>query len=413
MSKTAIIIGAGIAGPAAALSLIHYKSDYVPKLHELRSQPSTLGGAINLDPNALRVLKRLGLYEKILSAGQVSTAIDVWSSVTGSKLGQLTMKYKDFKSVRIMRSTLHAILLDACKEKNIQIHYGRQLTNVDVETGSVEFKDGTKDSGDVILGCDGTHSALRQYVDGRKPNYTGIDGSFGFSDITTLSTTARKELDHYLPRESTNLIRSGRGNMILCYCDATQPNLVYFGAVVEGHHTDEEISDKAGWKAKGTDITNTRQNLVDRFGRQRLGFLTELLGQSTDLAFYPIYKLEAGEWIKGRVVLLGDAAHAMPPQGQGVGLALEDAALLARMLAGEAPTEKVLQKFEKTRKPRIQDSYEKVARMKENVVDVAGGYWMNWIVEWMYWAALKLLARTVWGKDWGYNVDEIEISVSG
>jgi len=94
-----------------------------------------------------------------------------------------TRNATDHGYVRILRNDLHQVLLEAVQEHGIAVHYSKSLTQVD-ETDTnvtVTFSDGSSDSGDLLLGCDGIHSAVRSLLidPDAKPEYSGIANMFG------------------------------------------------------------------------------------------------------------------------------------------------------------------------------------------------------------------------------------------
>ena len=88
--------------------------------------------------------------------------------------------------VRILRNDLLEVLLEAVREHDIAIHYSKSLTRVN-ETDTITFSDGSIDSGDVLLGCDGIHSAVRSLLidPDAKPEYSGIANMFGLLPAST------------------------------------------------------------------------------------------------------------------------------------------------------------------------------------------------------------------------------------
>ncbi|KAF5671919.1 salicylate hydroxylase [Fusarium denticulatum] len=95
----------------------------------------------------------------------------------------------------------------------------------------------------------------------------------------------------------------------------------------------EKQDAQKGWKALGEDKVTVKQDIVARFKGGSVNGLESMINES-DWYFYPVHMLTPkGRWSKGRALLLGDAAHAMPPQGESTGIAIEDGVLFAHVLS--------------------------------------------------------------------------------
>ena len=124
-----------------------------------------------------------------------------------------------------------------------------------------------------------------------------------------------------------------------------------------------------GWEVRRQEeVEGFRQHLHEILaGGQDGGWndgLLELVDVTPVMKFYPIYRLPLGEtWFRGRCLLLGDAAHAVQPHAaQGVGLALEDAFIMARTLAdSNRPVDEAHALFERIRRPRVKQVYDTAA----------------------------------------------------
>jgi 2-polyprenyl-6-methoxyphenol hydroxylase-like FAD-dependent oxidoreductase len=122
--KHAIIIGGGVAGPASALALS--KMGVVCTIYELRESAATIGGAINLTPNALRVLDHFGILEQAMKLGCPCEKIEVFSVATGKRLGELPFGSEEihgYSSLRICRTDLQQLMLSAVHEAAIEVQY--------------------------------------------------------------------------------------------------------------------------------------------------------------------------------------------------------------------------------------------------------------------------------------------------
>lgn len=185
-----LILGAGPAGLSAALAISQLPLPPRITILELRqSDPTTstasLGGAVHLTPLALHYLDRLGVGESLRPLGiPVPNGVDILSLRTGLSLGSL---WKGLDALRVRRSDLVACMRDVVEGMDgIEIRYGVRVTGIreDEERDQVVvmLDDGEEVRGDILLGCDGIHSAARRlYVEpGRKEVYSGKATAYGF-----------------------------------------------------------------------------------------------------------------------------------------------------------------------------------------------------------------------------------------
>ncbi|KAE9374241.1 FAD/NAD(P)-binding domain-containing protein [Stipitochalara longipes BDJ] len=380
MPKSCLIIGGGIAGLSVALALD--KAGIKSTIYELRTSPSTIGGSINLTPNALRLLEFLDVEVK----GCRVDSIEIFSLHTGKLLGELPFR-KFGPSLRILREELLRTLLRAVEKKGIEVVYGSKLTGIeddelDAKVTAV-FENGKSVQGDFILGCDGVHSAVRRYVEpSRGPEYTGVVVAYSVIDGTGFKTHFR-----------STALNSGRfGSLLTSYVDEDRAR-IYVGAVMEM----KEENDKQGWRVRGSDKQKTREEIERRYKDTGIPCVNGLVKKVDDFVFYPVYKLgPGGVWSRGRALLLGDAAHGMPPQGESTGLAIEDGVLLARVMAStsEKLTQESFQAYEKTRRPRIDTAYKEAVMRWENVKDRSWFFqkvieWLMWLVLWYKWTPFE------------------------
>lgn len=194
-----IIVGAGISGLASALALTKWLPEEPDiTVIEVRSQPSSIGGAVGLTPNALRCLHHLGALSLIReeSLGTDIDRIELFTIYTGASLGEITFTGSHgngvgdptFKGLRIMRADLVQSLTYCVKAlDNVKLRYGCKPVQAEESTKGVtlHLADEEVMNADLLIGCDGIHSFVRtSLVDTeRKPIYTGIAVVFGFAEL--------------------------------------------------------------------------------------------------------------------------------------------------------------------------------------------------------------------------------------
>ncbi|KAF2272111.1 FAD/NAD(P)-binding domain-containing protein [Westerdykella ornata] len=405
-TQHALIIGGGIAGAAAALALTQ-RNRMTCSIFEIRSEPATIGGAINLTPNAMRYLEHLGVLPRLKPKGCEVKYIDILSLRTGQPLGKINFdNIEKFKhhALRVMRDDLLQSMLQTLKEAGVDVQYGMKVQSVIEANESISavFEDGTTVKGDILLGCDGIHSAIRtKFIDpSRMPEYTGVACAYDLLDAG--------DLREIIPIESTSLYTGGFGSLLLSYTNAAKTRL-YISAVMGT----EDVGSREGWAIKGQDQEAMKQDLLRRFRGPTLPFLEKLLSRTDSLVLYPVFKIsDNGPWTSGRMLLLGDAAHAMPPQGESVGLALEDVMLLSRVLehCNGKSVEESFQLYDKLRRPRINAAV-KMANFGFETVK-RNGWFKTILIEWITWIFLAFTSSRK-EREFAYDVRDIDLDCFG
>jgi salicylate hydroxylase len=306
------ILGSGICGLAAALSITFLPHPIPFTLYELRPVLSSIGGAVGLTPNALRYLDRLGVLSKLngKKLGCETDGVEIFSIHSGRNMGEISFRgmADGYKGRRVMRKDLLEGMLETLQERMRdsgvgQVIYGKKAVALTEKGTQVEitFEDGTTAMGDMVLGCDGIHSVTRTaFVEPeRTPEYSGIAAAYGIASAENLTLPL-----HF---DTSGVNSSRQGSLLTSFCDADRKKM-YVAAVME---TEEQFS-REGWKAKGEDQEHVRKDIMNRFEGGVFPVVEELIEKTEDWFLYPVYKLSPkGRWCKGRVMLLGDAAHAV------------------------------------------------------------------------------------------------------
>ncbi|KAH7413462.1 kynurenine 3-monooxygenase [Cadophora sp. MPI-SDFR-AT-0126] len=346
------IIGAGLAG--LTLSLALHALSIPSTIYELRTPDTHTEGALMLGPNALSVLSSLGIYDRIKSHGFLFSKLiykdDRYNSIDEYYLGD--EKLFGFNALRVYREVLLRELRNAVKERGIDVQYNRKFTKVisEDENGVVfEFADGSREEASILIGADGIHSKVRQYTHPDiKPIYSGLLA------ITSAVETSKLRFPepNYPPVSS---IHGKHG----AFAFATQnPQGT---EMLVGTQRKFPEQDKKGWDALRSNSEELqsmfRANKSDWPDLVQSAMENMMLDRLSIWPYYVVPHLDTWSSPKKRVVILGDAAHAIPPTaGQGASQAFEDVfslALLLSKIGGDVKWDAALEFWQKYRVERV------------------------------------------------------------
>ncbi|WP_037677768.1 3-hydroxybenzoate 6-monooxygenase [Streptomyces griseus] len=316
---TLLIVGGGIGGLATALSIARRGHEAV--VLERNDRFAELGAGIQLAPNGIEALDRLGLGDKVRERAVHIDHLRFMDGVTGEHVVSMPLT-ADYRRrfgnpyVVVHRGELHGMLLDAClASPRIQLRAGHGVTAYDQDdTGAtVILATGERITGDAVIGADGIRSAIRRQLVG--------DGEPRISGITVYRSLIPIEL---VPDEL-------RWNAVTWWA-GPKCHFVHY-AIAGGRYLNLAASfDDAATRAiAGTPVE--KQFVQSRFGA--LGEAPrQLLALGEDWkAWVLVDRDPVDNWTDGRVTLLGDAAHPMLHYAaQGACQALEDAVVLGDLL---------------------------------------------------------------------------------
>ena len=370
-----VIIGGGLSGCALAVQLA--KRGIRSSVFEIRSKRGDIGGGLMLAINALRVMdKDLGVLEKLQKVGFEFEDLSLVAN-DGTFLG--TVKNGDaamfgYKSIRIQRTSLHQLLLDKCAEfpNKISISYGKTFTKItESKQGvTVDFADGTSAQGDILIGCDGIHSKVREMVLGDEapsPHYTGMAG------IGAIVNRSDVHWPEGFPIPS--MVFSQVGVMLVM---PVNPDASKIGWAMQ-----QQLPEKTreGWAefVKSGEAAKVCRESFGGLGDPIDSALSEM--DESTMAIWPHHDLPLLKiWHTDRVLLMGDAAHALSPYaGQSGAQAFEDGSLIARMLEAQtdpSTTRDIFARFEAVRKPRIAFVREQTAQIGRTRHKTSGFQWL-------------------------------------
>lgn len=333
------IVGGGLAGLAAAAALA--KFGFAAEVFEAAARLGEIGAGVNVSPQAIRVLRAIGLGDHIAAAANVPLGVLTCDMHSGAPLN-----YRDHANVEArfaapVCSFHRADLLDAlsCGVDPDRIHLGHRLIAIEEGSAGVElrFANGVTHHAALVIAADGIHSLVRRALYGDDhPTYTGQ------MVWRALIPGASVPADALEPSGHVQWLGAGRHFFAYYLRGRAVVNIVT--------QQDTEQWVEEGWSIPG-DVEEMRASFPDPEPRLKL-LLEGVTGCSKwGLFLRPL----TGNWGRGRIQLIGDAAHAMLPNaGQGAAQAFEDAYILARWLAAlPGDPAAAMEKFRRIRVPRV------------------------------------------------------------
>lgn len=333
------VVGAGLGSPATAALL--QDAGYEVKVYEQSPGFSRIGAGINLSPNVMRVLDRIGVGQPLAKKGArsenwVSREWDTGELLLDYPLGEEAEKRYGAPYMCVHRGDFHQLLINRVAPGTIE--FGKRLVGFEQDGAVVTlaFGDGTRAEADLVIGADGVRSRCRELLVGLgAPSYSGFVAYRSIFSRSLLPGIPLVDYEKWW----------GPGGWLY---------LTYFITSGRDEYFTVACAPEAEWRHEGSSVPASREELRAAFS----GFHPDVLRQiavvpgATKWAIYDAEPLPV--WSRGRVVLLGDACHAMTPyMGQGAAMAIEDGAMLTRCLAhAEGDVDHALRMYELNRKDR-------------------------------------------------------------
>lgn len=310
MTKSILVVGASIAGPAVCYWLKKY--GFEPTLIERNDGLRKGGYAIDVRGIAVDVAKQMGIYDELCrqrTTLEYGAYVDENGKVLYKEEGE-KFGFRQNEEVEVVRGDFVDILMKTIPE--VPCHFSQSIAGIEQheDNATVHFKDGSSKQYDLVIAADGLHSSTRRDV---------FANEFTLNDlgcyISVFSIPNYLKLDH-----SERLYEKGQK---LVYVNSDKDtSMAHAGFMFRSNHQLNNIRDE---KEQRVFLTDTFSD----FGWES-NKLLELLKDSDDLYFDSITQVKMASWTKGRVALLGDAGYcASPLSGQGSSLALVGAYILA------------------------------------------------------------------------------------
>ena len=335
------IVGAGLGGLSAALALL--QKGFRVTVLEQASVLGEIGAGVQLGPNAVGVLYRLGLQIPLeqVTCETLGKRVRLWN--TGQTwplfdLGTVSREMYGYPYLTVHRADLHRVLVEAVQALQPDaLVLNAKLQSMQAYSNGVELRmtDGRVWEADAVIGADGVHSMVRAALFGEDaPRYSGVMAWRGVIDASQLPAHMREPY-------ATNWV--GPGAHVVQY-PLRQGAWMNFVGAIEGNRWDVE-----SWSERGT----REECLADFIGWHEE---VQAMIHAIDVPYKWVLKVRdpMDTWSRGPVTLLGDACHpTLPFLAQGAAMAIEDGYMLARALA-LCPTQPALAfaRYEAVRKDR-------------------------------------------------------------
>jgi FAD-dependent urate hydroxylase len=327
-----LIVGGGIAGPALAIQLKKHNVSCEITLIEQAPEFKNIGYSVVLWGNGRNVLREIGIDNGVVEREGYEVPWEAFETLE-HRLIQAS-PFEPFRRfgpmVSIPRAILHKTLIDQLDPASIRLNTKVKniIKNTD-EGVEVEFTDGTIASYDLLVGADGIHSATREQVWG-----PGLLKPYGSSLYLFWMPEGFQ-----FSKGAVGIVSGGK--MFFTYPGQNRA-VVMLGTLR---------------KPGVPDDPETRPARIAEFFKEFGPVVQDMIRQipsGKDILFSDTSHVDMKDWYKSRVVLIGDARHALSPlTGMGASLALEDSCVLAQELARQSDVKGALKCFAERRGPRI------------------------------------------------------------
>lgn len=337
-----IIIGAGIGGASAGIALKRLGHEVV--IYDQMQENKPVGAALSLWSNGVKVLNWLGLADEVAALGGAMHDMAYLDGRTGETMCQFSLapvaEQTGQAPYPVARADLQALLMERFGLEDVRLGMRMEALSDDGQTVTATFADGATDTADMLIGADGARSITRDYVtpadapriERRYSGYTNFNGLVPVDE----GIGPAHQWTSYVADGKRACVMPVAGDRFYFWFDVTQPSGVPYDRA-DGKRPLEEAF--AGW-APGV------QRLIAAIDPEVSLNRVEIW----DITPFPT-------WAKGRVAILGDAAHNTAPDiGQGACSALEDSFALAIAVAtNTVSVEDTLRRYEKSRAERAGD----------------------------------------------------------
>lgn len=387
----ALIIGGGMAGPVTAMAL--RKAGIDATVYEAYDRGADgVGAFLTLAVNGLAALRTLDLHTLVRDKG-FATPRTKLSMGNGKQLGELAFGSPlpdGTQNQTITRSALYGAFRDEAVRRGVPIEYGKRLVSAESTSDGVvaTFADGSTAHGDLLVGADGLRSVTRRIIDPAAPDprYVPLLNTGGYATGVEVAGEV------------------GVLNMIFgreCFfCYVKHPNGDVWWFANQPQPTELPAAEVAAITGE-----RWRERLRGLFTKDRLPALRIIEASEQIFAGWNTYDFPTvPNWHRDRMIIIGDAAHAMSPaSGQGASMAVEDAVVLAKCLRDAPDVPAAFASYEGLRRERVERV---VAQGKRNGDGKSLGPVMRRLLPLFFKLNKPSAASTAWLYDYRIDWDE-------
>lgn len=334
-----MIVGGGVAGPVTAIAL--QKAGIDVTVHEAYGRGADgVGAFLTLAVNGIAALGALDLHHLVRDTGFATTkmSLELGGRKPMAEFGFGAALPDGTSTLTITRADLYGVLRDEAVRRGIPVEYGKRLVAAtpDADGVTATFSDGTTARADVLIGADGLRSTVRTVIDpdAPAPRYVPLLNAGGYAKGLTVDAEPR-HMHMVFGRECFYAYVPHPNGDVWWFANPRQPR---------------ELS-----RAQLAAIP-WRERMLELFaGEDRLA--RDLVDASAELfAGWNTYDFpKVPTWHRDRMVIIGDAAHAMSPAaGQGASMAIEDAVTLAMCLRDAGDVSAAFTRYETLRRKRVE-----------------------------------------------------------
>ncbi len=342
LDKPIAVIGAGLGGLAVAIGLLRH--GFPVRIYEQADAFGEVGAGISISPNASKILSNWGLGEKLASLSCIPLTGTVRNGMTGEilntiPLGDALREQFGAPYYQVLRPDLHQMMVDEAQRLDPEVFcLSHRLVDISGEDNSpvLEFANGNEVTASLVIGADGARSVVRAARFVNQP--ARFTRHIAFRIVLPVATLPARY------SEPRSVVWVGDRRQLTHYPVAhfKTLNLVAF--------VSDQNWDVESWNARAEH--EELQSAFAKFCPQATEVLRHLDGH--ELYKWALYDREpVDEWTRGRLVLMGDAAHPMLPYlGQGAAMAFEDAYVLSEVLKNHPDLPAALTDYQQRRVDR-------------------------------------------------------------
>ena len=342
-----VIIGAGIAGLTAARALQTF--GFRPQVFEQSLELGEVGAGLTISSNATHVLNAIGLTDVLPVIGLRPDQGGVKHWRTGETMveimrGDEMLQRYGAAYYQVHRADLHDALAQQVRAADPgAIHLGQRFRSMTAQgrTTTLTFESGVSVDADVVIGADGSRSAVRRALFGAlEPRFTGFIAYRGLVPRSALPS----EADRPSLLRPTSCISIGPGHTFARYLIRGGSTVNFVG-----------LAERDDWREEGWSIRSSVEELAREFAGWYEDLQTIIHAAPPDQLFkWALFDRDPlPTWTRGSATLIGDAAHPMLPfLGQGAAMGIEDGMVIARAFAESDSLATALSRYEAARLER-------------------------------------------------------------